>query len=40
MMYVGKVVSEVTAGISIERQKWCRKHPLSGVKGEKYDMVE
>jgi hypothetical protein len=32
MMYVGKVVSEVRADISIERQKWCRKHPLSGGK--------
>jgi hypothetical protein len=32
MRYVGKVVSEVTAAISIGRQQWCRKHPLSGGK--------
>jgi hypothetical protein len=32
---VGKVVSEVTANISIGQQQRCRKHPLSrGKKGE------
>jgi hypothetical protein len=40
MMYVVKVVSEVTPDISIDQQKWCRKHPLSRVKREKYDVVE
>jgi hypothetical protein len=40
MMYVGKVVSGVIADISIGRQQRCRKHPLSGDKKEKYDVVE
>jgi hypothetical protein len=29
---VGKVVSKVTVGISIEQQQRCRKHSLSGGK--------
>jgi hypothetical protein len=30
----------VIDGIIIEQQKRCRKHPLSRVKREKYDVVE
>jgi hypothetical protein len=37
MMYVGKVVSEVTANISIERENGVESILYPGVKREKYD---
>jgi hypothetical protein len=40
MMYVGKVVSKVTASISIDRQNGVEIILYLGVKMERYDVVE